>query len=1542
MRAKVFRGSADRVDVEPRTEGRRWERRLSVLALLLATYACAGLAEPQNIPGADQANARWSALAEEGVPRASGVAQPRFLRGRTLPKKVAAASALAEARGQHAAMAQAQAVQPRYSALNARWQAVGPGQIASMAYGRISGRVSSVAIDPADGTGNTVYVGTTGGGLWKSTNAAGPAEAVTFQPLTDNLSVFSGSAGSAATASLSLGAVSAQAGGIVLAGTGDPNDASDSYYGSGVLRSMDGGLTWSLVPGSQDGDTGQHSFAGLGFAGFAWSTVNPGLVVAAVSQSAEGVLVNAMTRNSVMGLYASSDGGATWRLGTISDGSIPVLTPMPSGMSGAGFAATSVVWNPVRQRFYAALRYHGYYESADGMSWTRLAHQPGTGLTTVACPAILQGGISVSCPIFRGSLAVQPVSGDLFAVTTDRNNVDQGLWRDTCGATGGGCASGTVNFATQISSSALETSSTNKMIPQADYDLSLAAQPVGGDTVLYVGTGDLYRCSLAGGCALRNTTNATNGCAAPAAVAPSQHAIAALANSGLVYVGNDAGLWRSTDNVGEQGAACSADDKSHFANLNGGFQSLAEVVSLAEDPVSAGNLLVGLGASGTVSSAGDPAGVWPQVSAGEGGTVAIDPTNPLLWYISTAGGVSLRSCTLGAQCRASDFAGVPTIGAAQTGVDVSLLDAPWILDPGASANVVVGTCRVWRGPAGSGASWSGANAISAMLGGPQNAACSATTNPVIRALAAGGAAVRTGAAQSTGSTVLYAGMAGALDGGGAYAGHVFSTAHADTSSSTTRWTDVSVSRVSNDFVNSGAFNPAGFDISSVTADAHDATGMTVYATVMGFSGNGVSAPHVYGSIDGGAHWQNLSSNLPNAPANGVVVDPNDANTVYVALDTGVYVTTQISSCPMQNCWSVYGLSLPNSPVTQMLASASLPTGDGRIGLLRAGTYGRGIWEIPLLTATYPAQPAMTIAPTTVVFADQAQNSLSAAQTVTITNSGNAPLLVSRVAATGDFQTTDSCTGSTVGLQASCTVQVRFLPSAQGLRTGMLTVYGNVSGGQGTATLTGDGTAPGDLVMTPLSVSFAATAVGATSAVQYVTISNTGGAPVTLQAPTVTGDFRMQANTCGSSLAPGTGCTVGVMFSPTVSGSRTGDLQVVGGSGTLTAPLSGTGTNPATDGISPGSLTFATQQIGTASAVQQVVLSNAGDVALTLIAARIGSGNFVAVSGCGASLNAHATCSIAVSYVPKGLGAETGTLVISDQFRSQTVSLNGIGVAPPGVSLSPSGAMSFAATAVGVRSAAQTVTLTNNGGLPLTVQSVGVSGDFVTVAGGSCGAILAPATSCTLTVAFAPTAGGVRTGSLTIADDAPTSPQTVALTGMGVDFQLGADGSTSATVASGKSATFPLLLQSAAGTSGRVSFSCTGAPANATCTVSPTTAALGASTLVSATVVTGVSATVAQRGGERWGDGAGWALALAGVGPISLAAMRRRRVAVLLGVLGVVAVGGLSGCGSGRAIPAMVDAPTTGGAATPAGSYALTVSATSAGLTRSMSLSLTVQ
>jgi hypothetical protein len=1301
------------------------------------------------------------------------VSARRFLAGRTGAERESAAG-LAKARRQHAAMLarpQTSGASAGGTPLSAAWQAVGPGQIASLNYGNVTGRVTSVAIDPADVTGNTVYLGTTGGGVWKSTNADRAAASVTFAPLTDDLGVFNGGG---ATASLSIGAVSVSDG-VVLAGTGDPNDALDSYYGSGILRSADGGTTWTLAQQSNDGATGVHLFTGLGFAGFAWSGATPMTVVAAVSDAAEGELVGAVNDEySTRGLYVSNDAGVTWQMATVMDGTQVVQSPQPNGLNNGGSAATAVVWNPVRQRFYAAVRFHGYYESTDGTVWTRLAAQPGTGLTTAACPSNTNKAGSVHCPIFRGALAVEPVSGDMYAFTVDAGLVDQGIWRDVCAANGGVCAS-PVAFGTKLDATPLEAGFGSTAVVQGDYDLSLATVASGAQTFLFAGTVDLYRCSLttaqagAAGCEFRNTTNVFNGCAAPAMVASAQHAIAVLAGEGpLVYLGNDGGVWRSTDGVAETGTPCSASDAGHFQDLNGGLGSLAEVVGFAQDPTDAGTLLVGVGANGTAATSAAGQGIpWAQLAAGEGGFAAIDQIQPQNWYVSTGPGVNIDYCGNGALCGAAEFADLPTIGEAQVDEDASVIDAPWTLDPGDTANVVIGTCRVWRGPGAAAGSWPGGNAISAEFGGSSEDSCGAGDS-FVRSLAAGGALSAIASGPNAGSKVIYAGMAGVLDGGGSLGGHVFSTTVADKATGTTAWTDLALNPVTNDAANGGVFNPAGFDVSSVAVDPHDATGATVYATVMGFGGNGLVVPHVYRSVDGGAHWLNISSNLPDVPANGVVVDPNDAATVYVAMDTGVYATTAVSGCATGDCWAVFGAGLPNAPVVALQAAAAIPDGLGNAGELRAGTYGRGIWEVPLLSAMPATTAAVGLTPGPLTFAEEALGTISAAQTETVTNTGSAAAVVSAASATGDFAETDNCVGVTLSVGASCAVQVTFAATVVGTRAGTLTVAyekaGQATQLQATTTLSGTGETAAAVALDPLALNFGSVVMGTTSPTQSVTLTNMGGVAATLATPTMTGDFGIAANGCTGTLAPGTQCSVGIAFAPTATGTRNGTFSVAASNGMQTASLTGVGASVAADTVSPGALNFGQQQENTTSAAETVTLKNSGDTALTGISAAISGAGFALTNSCGGTLAGHSACSMTVTFTPGSVGTLTGTVTVTDELRSQTVLLSGVGYPPPVESVTP-GSLSFAATAVGTASPVQQVAVSNTGGGVLALGAVTVTGDF-TETDSCAGGRLGGAVHCAVNVVFTPTAVGTRTGTLTVAGTSPGTGVTVPLTGIG--------------------------------------------------------------------------------------------------------------------------------------------------------------------------------
>jgi hypothetical protein len=1406
------------------------------------------------------------------------------------------------------------------------WQPVGPAQIATSGWNVVTGPVTSIAADLSDITGNTVYLGTAGGGVWKSTNAAGPVSAVSFVPLTDSLSFYS----SASLASLSIGAVSVQPGGtgVVLAGTGNPRNYADSWYGAGLLRSTDGGNTWSLISNAGNSLSGGgliYTFAGNAFAGFAWSTTQPNFVVAAVANSGYGTLLGIAPSLAVLGLYYSSDAGQTWQLATLEDGTQVIESDLLTQRGGN--AATAVVWNPVRQRFYAAIRYHGYYESVDGVTWTRLASQPGANLTTSLCPANPALPGSPACPLFRGALAVQPVTGDMFALTVDAYNHDQGLWRDICNLTAGACASGTVRFAAPIPDGSLQSSSGSGVIPEAAGDLWLAAVPALQDTLLFAGATDIWRCSLANSCAWRNTTNAET-CGA-AQVAPRQQAVEpAFGASGLVYFGNEGGLWRSTDAVAQQASPCSGDDASHFQNLNSGLGSLAQVTSFSQDSGNSSTWLAALGDLGTAAP-GTSGSVWNQVLDGEGVGTAIDPANPDNWYAtSLAPSLGIDRCTAGVNCNPAGFTQV-AIGESQIAGDQQTIPAPWILDPVDSENLLLGTCRIWRGPA-TGSGWSSANLLSPMLDGIQGSFCDG--NAEIRSLAAAPNLSGSG----TSAEYIYAGMAGGADGGGLLPGHLFVAAVTSTSSqANTSWSDRYSSPVINGLTRGRAFNPGGVDVSSIVADGHDPTGQTIYVTLRGVSSLAASQPLLYQSTDAGAHWLDITANLPSSPANSVAVDPNDANIVYVALDTGVYYANDVSSCSVSGaqCWNLYGSGLPNTAVTSLMTFNPATAQQ-----LRAGTWGRGIWQAPLLSAGEVFTTAV-LAPDLLTFPAQQVQTLSASQNLTLTNSGTAPLNVSRVVVTGDFLETDNCSGAALASGTSCQLQIVFAPTLSGTRSGLLTVFANVEGGQLTASFQGTAVAAAAAIqLTPSSLSFGGIRVGSSSNPQYITIANTGGQPATLNAETVTGDFTLSTNTCGANLPVNASCTVGIVFTPTTSGTRQGLLTVTDSAGAQTASLMGDGQSAATDALAPLSLSFAAQQVGTTSTAQTVALTNAGDLPLTNIAISI-SGDFTVANNCGSVLQGHGSCVFAVAYAPAALGVESGTFTVIDGLRTQTVSLTGTGLAPPGASALPS-IIDFGGFAPGTTSSPATVTVTNSGSFVLASLAASITAGF-TIASNNCPATLGIGSACQIGVAFSPAAAGPLTGSLTVTAANLSAPLTVRLNGAGADFALAVSGSSSAVLNSGQTATFALQLAGLAGTTGAVALTCSGAPHDAQCSLNPSSVTLNGlnSASVTATLATGVTTNSAFQRSPWKAVLPALALSL----PLCCLGFSRGRRTWVIVLIAIVALT-LSAAGCAVSSSSGTGGGGSGGSQnqTPAGTYPLTITAKMSNVTHTVQVNVTVQ
>jgi hypothetical protein len=304
------------------------------------------------------------------------------------------------------------------------WVPFGPVPLASDAsgngtqdYHQVAGRATPVVIDPADSTGNTVYIGGAQSGIWKSTNAANAvANNVDWTPITDN------------QATSSIGAIAIQPGNndpaksLILAATGEANNSGDSYFGLGILRSADGGNNWTLI---STANSGTLSFTGLGGTRLAFGTANgqTSTAVAAMGASSEGLVDGAITSATRRGLYTSLNAVQSWTYDALSD---------PGGATDPT-SATSVVYNDGASKFFAAIRYHGFYSSPDGVTWTRLASQPGGAvLSAAACPPQSVSN-NYACPIYRGEITTVPGLNEMYAwyvyFSSSGDLVDGGIWR---------------------------------------------------------------------------------------------------------------------------------------------------------------------------------------------------------------------------------------------------------------------------------------------------------------------------------------------------------------------------------------------------------------------------------------------------------------------------------------------------------------------------------------------------------------------------------------------------------------------------------------------------------------------------------------------------------------------------------------------------------------------------------------------------------------------------------------------------------------------------------------------------------------------------------------------------------------------------------------------------------------------------------------------------------------------------------------------------------------------------------------------------------
>jgi hypothetical protein len=316
-----------------------------------------------------------------------------------------------------------------------------------------------------------------------------------------------------------------------------------------------------------------------------------------------------------------------------------------------------------------------------------------------------------------------------------------------------------------------------------------------------------------------------------------------------------------------------------------------------------------------------------------------------------------------------------------------------------------------------------------------------------------------------------------------------------------------------------------------------------------------------------------------------------------------------------------------------------------------------------------------------------------------------------------------------------------------------------------------------VTLVPSSLSFGDQPVSTTSAPQTVTLTNSGSATLAISGITITGtgssDFA-ETNTCGTSVAVGASCTISVTFTPMVAGSLTAAVTITdNGSGSPQAiSLSGTGASAVVN-LSPSSLTFGSQLLGTTSAAQNVTLTNTGNATLT-ITSIAASGDFAETNTCGSSVAAGANCTISVTFTPEGIGTLTGAVAITDNAYGsphQTVTLTGTGTE---VEFTPA-SLSFPVQVMGTSSAAMNVTLTNVGSTALTLTGFNITGtdaeDFSQT--NTCGGNVGAGLSCTISVVFKPTERGPRTASVSVMDNGGGGTQSFAVSGIGTVVSLSA-------------------------------------------------------------------------------------------------------------------------------------------------------------------------
>jgi hypothetical protein len=582
-------------------------------------------------------------------------------------------------------------------------------------------------------------------------------------------------------------------------------------------------------------------------------------------------------------------------------------------------------------------------------------------------------------------------------------------------------------------------------------------------------------------------------------------------------------------------------------------------------------------------------------------------------------------------------------------------------------------------------------------------------------------------------------------------------------------------------ISQGSVSGAGFSFNGltfpVTLNPGQSTNFAVQfapTSVANMSGNVSLNSNAHNSptvitVSGTGIQGALSANPPSVNFGSIPVGSSGSAPITVT-NSGTASVTISQANPSGTGFRVSGLTPPltiNAGQSTSFTATFSPTSSGAAsGNISITSNAPGSPLAIALNGT-GTQPGLAISQTTVNFGNVNLNN-TGSQNLSLTNAGNAPLIISQATVTGTgFSIVGLSVPQTINAGASVSFTAQFAPASTGSAAGSISITSNAPGSTAMIGLSGTGV-QGQLTANPSSFNFGNILVGS-SASQSVTLTNSGTSSVTIsQANTSGTGFSISGLTPPLTINAGQSTSFTATFSPTSSGAASGNISITSNApgSPLAIALNGTGTQPQL-AATPSSASFGNVVAGTSNS-QTITLTNSGSASATISQANVsGAGFSISSLTLPVTIAAGKSATFNVVFAPNVTGTVNGSvsLVSNAPGSPLALSLSGTGVAATFLLGANPTSLSFGNVTVGSNSSLST-TLTNNGNSNVTISGVTVTGAGFSANGVTSGTVLTPNQSIALNTAFAPTGTGSLTGSVSVASDATNSPVTLTLAGTG--------------------------------------------------------------------------------------------------------------------------------------------------------------------------------